>query len=197
MNLHIENDGDFEAFKNELKRRLQNRTMREINNGGYRISAVMMLIFNKNNTPHVLLTLRTHKVATHKGEISFPGGGLDSSDRDILETAYRETDEEVGIPRADIEYLGRFDDYLSIWGFHVTVFIGALRYPFSCTINHDEIEKLVCPTLDIFVKKNYDRYEIYNHRGQDYKVYYYDYEGETIWGMTARILTDFGEEICY
>ena len=67
---------------------------------------------------------RTHKVETHKGQISFPGGIQEGSDRDLLETALRETWEEIGLARQAIRVLGEFDEYLSITGLVVTPFVG-------------------------------------------------------------------------
>jgi len=193
--MHFENDNDFEEFKIELQKRLNVRAIRNINEPSLKPSAVKMILMNKNNEPHVLLTKRSEKVTSHKGQISFPGGTFDKKDGDIIVTAFRETFEEVGIPREKIEFLGRFDDYFSIAGFHVACFIGAIEYPFAYSFSTDEIDDYVEAPLSIFAEKKYDRTEVYNYQGREVTVYFYNYEGHEIWGLTARILTDFGEII--
>ncbi|MBP7734978.1 MAG: CoA pyrophosphatase [Spirochaetes bacterium] len=196
MKMRFEKDSDFTEFKEELRRRLAARPNRDLEESGLKHSAVMMLLMNKGNEAHVLLTRRTDTVSTHKGQVAFPGGGMDDHDDDYRAIAYRETREEVGIGPKQIEYLGRFDDYISISGFHVTCFVGAIGYPYGYTLNRDEIESHFEAPLSMFVDQKYDRYEIYNYKGTDYRVFFYYHEGYEIWGLTARILTDFGEKIC-
>lgn len=196
MKMRFNSGAEFEEFKEELRRRLASRPNRELEETGLKHSAVMVLLMNKGGAAHVLLTRRTDTVSTHKGQVAFPGGGMDDHDDDYRAIAYRETFEEVGIPRDRIEYLGRFDDYVSISGFHVTCFIGAVGYPYEYRINPDEIESHFEAPLAMFVEQKFDRAEIYNFGGKDYRVFYYYHEGYEIWGLTARILTDFGEKIC-
>lgn len=196
MNMRFTSDADFTAFKEELRQRLASRQNRDLENSGLKHSAVMMLIMNKEGAPHVLLTRRTDTVSTHKGQVAFPGGGMDEHDGDYREVAYRETWEEVGIGRDRIEYIGRFDDYISISGFHVTCFVGAVEYPYDFTLNRSEIESHLEAPLSMFVKQEYDRYEVYTYQDKEYRVFFYYYQDYEIWGLTARILTDFGEKIC-
>jgi 8-oxo-dGTP pyrophosphatase MutT (NUDIX family) len=195
MKMRFENEDDFRLFKEELKHRLARHSIRTMESDGYRRSAVKILIMNKENEPHVLLTKRTHKVSTHKGQISFPGGGYDEGDGEILNTALRETYEEVGIPAEAIEYIGQFDDYVSIFGHHVSCFVGAITHPFPYEFNDDEISDYVEAPLRLFVNREYERLQTYQHEGKDYTVYHYLFNGYEIWGLTARILTDFAGKI--
>ncbi len=197
MNMSIDGENGFAAFKDELKRRLAAREPRDIEESGLRRAAVMMLLMNREGAAHVLLTLRTTTVSSHKGQVSFPGGSVDPGDADHLEAALRETEEEVGIERGLVEYIGRFDDYISIAGYHVFCHVGAVDYPFPCTINEKEIESCFTAPLSLFVEEKYERVELYNYRGDDYRVFFYRHEGYDIWGLTARILTDFGRKICH
>ena len=95
----------------------------------------MILIMNKDGKAHVFLTKRTDKVGTHKGHVSFPGGGIEDGDENIMDTAIRETFEETGIAPEDIDVIGQFDEFFSIGGFHVSTFVGAIKYPYMYTIN--------------------------------------------------------------
>jgi len=196
MRMHFDSEDDFNAFREELRRRLDGRHARVIERQDLKRAAVMMLLMNKEGSPHVLLTLRTRHMPTHKGQVSFPGGGMDDGDTDILAAAYRETEEEVGIGRGMIEYIGRFDDFLSIEGFHVATFVGAITYPYEWRLNSREIESHFEAPLSMFVNREYDRCEKGEFMGGYRQIYFYHYMGYEIWGLTARILTEFGEKVC-
>jgi len=195
MNMQFTSANDFNAFKKYITGTLSSRKKRSIDFPEYRKSAVMILFMEKDESPHVVLTLRTDKVSTHKGQVSFPGGGYDSSDKDFLDTALRETMEEVGIKAGDIEVLGEFDEYISIMGFHVYVFVGALDRIPEYVVSKDEIDEMLEVPFSLFYNEEYTRCEKINHQGRDYDVYFYDYGKATIWGMTARILTDFSRKV--
>lgn len=196
MKMLLEQEGDFTAFKEEIRKRLAERDVRDLSATGLKQASVMMLFMNKEGQVHVLLTRRTDTLATHRGQVAFPGGRVDAGDEDRLAAAFRETEEEVGISRDKIEYLGRFDDYVSIAGYHVFCFVGAIEYPYEYALNSNEAESSFDAPLSMFVEQAYDRYEIFNYQGNDYRVFYYYYSNYEIWGLTARILTDFGEKIC-
>ncbi len=195
MDLIFSSEGDFSRFKVYIRNRLEERQSRILHLEGFKPAAVKMLFMNKNCEPFVLLTKRSENLKNHKGQVSFPGGTFDDKDGEIICTAYRETFEEVGIPSEDIEYLGQFDDYFSIMGFHVSCFVGVIPHPYEYIINSDEIDEFFEAPLSMFVNREYDRTEVISYEGNEYQVYYYRYGGHVIWGLTARILTDFGEEI--
>jgi 8-oxo-dGTP pyrophosphatase MutT (NUDIX family) len=196
MNLRFRTRAEFDSLCSEISLRLLAREIREIERDDLRRAAVMMLLLDKDSEIHVVLTKRSEHVATHKGQISFPGGVYDNKDQSILDTAYRETQEEIGIASGKINYLGRFDDYISISGFGVSCFVGSIYYPYDYKLCAMEIDSIVDAPLSMFVNKEFDKYCVYPHEGKNIKVYFYNYSGYEIWGLTARILTDFGEEIC-
>ncbi len=196
MNTLTADNYTFRSFKKHLKTSLSEREIKVLDFPEYRKASVIILFLEKNGAPHVLLTRRTDRVSTHKGQISFPGGGFDSTDRDFLDTALRETMEEVGITPDKIEILGEFDEYMSISGFHVHVFVGALNSLQTYNFNRDEIDEVLEVPFTLFCGDKYSRYDKINFNGMDYEIYYYNYMNNTIWGMTARILTDFGRKIC-
>ncbi len=195
MNLQFDNDNDFAAFRKELRARLNGRGIRSLSRPNLRASAVMMLIMNRDGEAHVLLTKRTSRVGTHKGEVSFPGGTCDPEDADSRATAFRETFEEVGIPADQIEYLGEFDHFMSIAGFHVSTFVGVIDYPYTVKLNGDEIDACFEAPLAIFRDRKYDKKQQVEFEGDTFNIYHYYYNGFEIWGLTARILTDFGAKI--
>jgi len=193
MKIKFQRDDDFSFFKKELKEILSSREFRKLKNPDYKKAAVKIILMNKNQQPHVLVTKRSDKVKTHKGQMSLPGGTFDSTDQNILATVYRETYEEVGVSSEKIDFLGRFDDYISIFGFHVSCFVGAIDYPFPYKFNQDEIVDYVEVPLEIFINRQYDKVDFYYHEGKQIKMFTYFYKGFEIWGLTARFLTDFGK----
>lgn len=195
MNRQFTAAEDFTSFKQFISDKLTKRDKRRAQFPDYKKAAVMMLFMEKDNSPHVILTLRTDIVSTHKGQVSFPGGGYDSTDKDLLDTALRETYEEVGIPSDEIEVLGEFDEYISIAGFHVHVYVGAVNRKQNYIISRDEIERMLEVPFSIFYEEQYFKCEKLVHEGMEFSVYYYDFDSATIWGMTARILTDFSRKI--
>ncbi len=196
MNMQFTTEDDFDSFKKYISEKLSGRKKRSVNFPEHKKSAVMILFMEIEGSPHVLLTLRTDKVSTHKGQVSFPGGGYDSSDRDFLDTALRETMEEVGIQSDQIEILGEFDEYISVMGYHVYVHVGALNSVQQYVVCRDEIDEMLEVPFSLFYNEEYTKCEKISYEGKDYDVYYYDYGKTTIWGLTARILTDFSRKIC-
>ena len=93
-------------------------------NSDYKKSAVMCLFLENDNKVYILLTKRSQNLSNHAGEICFPGGKVEKSDKDPLDTALRETFEEVGVPRDKIKVIGQLDDYITGTGFHISVFVG-------------------------------------------------------------------------
>lgn len=193
--IEFTSDNGFSRFCEKIKSELSSRDKKTCSNPGYRKASVLILLVNKNNTPHVILTQRTEHVSTHKGDVSFPGGTIDASDENYLFTALRETHEEIGIPPEKISILGEFDEYISLAGFHVNVFAGAADFPLQYDLCRDEIDSILEVPVSLFCNEGYYRCDKFDHKGQEVCVYYYDYSGTTIWGMTARILTDFASII--
>jgi 8-oxo-dGTP pyrophosphatase MutT (NUDIX family) len=195
MKMRFVNKAEFDAFKNEISVRLGARSIRHINIDSRRSSAVNMLLLNKENEPHVFLTKRSADLPHHKGQVAFPGGGFDETDGSILETAMRETFEETGIEPREIETLGRFDDFITASGYHVACFVGALSYPFKYKLNGGEVDKCFEAPMRIFANREYSKLEKAEIAGKTVTVYHYQYMDNDIWGLTARILTDFSVKI--
>jgi 8-oxo-dGTP pyrophosphatase MutT (NUDIX family) len=140
--------------------------------------------------PNLRTTQRTHKVETHKGQISFPGGIQDDSDRDLLETALRETWEEIGLARQAIRVLGEFDEYLSITALVVTPFVAWLQTPPSLAPNPDEVDEILEVPFSVFRDARLLRVEKRVRQGVERKVYFYDFLGKEVWGLTGQIIRD-------
>lgn len=181
-------------LKDTIRSRLSQVRPRRLVSGFEQEAAVLMPVFEEAGEPHFLLTLRTEAVATHKGQISFPGGMRDG-DESLEETALRETCEEIGIAPGQVELLGRFHDYLSITNWRVAPFAGYLEQPFHAAPQTGEVAEILKVPFAVFRDRSRLRVKRMQRLGRSVDVYYYDYGNYEIWGLTAHIIKDFLEEL--
>lgn len=144
----------------------------------------------------VLLTLRAPHLHHHPGQVSFPGGRVEPTDRSPPDTALRETEEEIGLPRDRIEVLGQLPRYHTISGFAITPVVGLVTPPFALRADPLEVaEVFEAPLSFLLDARNRERRAI-DYRGQwrEYEVTVY--QGRVIWGATAGILVSLGAHGC-
>ena len=159
-------------------------------------AAVLLLLYEREGKPHVLLTRRTDEVEHHKGETSFPGGACDPEDCDLLTTALRETEEEIGVRAGDVEVLGQLDDIVTITNFIVSPFVGVLASPsYSFAVNTHEVAELVEVPLGHLLDERNLEHSVRELRGRLLPIYTYRYGDHRIWGATARILKVFFDKL--
>jgi 8-oxo-dGTP pyrophosphatase MutT (NUDIX family) len=156
-------------------------------------AAVMVLLYPKNGEYCVLLNLRSELVEHHKGEISFPGGARDPADRDFLDTALRETEEEMGIRRADITVLGQLDDVVTRSRFGVRVYCGTIPYPYPFAPSEIEIAAVLEVPLSTLYNPANIRVETRWSNDEFSTAYSYTYAEHLVFGATAKILEQFLE----
>lgn len=162
-------------------------------NARYAHSSVLIPLFSKDGQLNVILTKRTNRVEHHKGQISFPGGAVDEEDGSYEETALREANEEIGLLKRDVEILGRIDDELAaVSNFIIHPFVGRVPWPYDFQINALEVESLLFIPLYVFTDetaghiKDFVVVNDFPYHGTNYQ-----YEGNIIWGATARIMENF------
>ena len=179
-------------MEKEIKKTLASRTKNYLFDQRLRRAAVLIPLFKKTGEYHILFTKRTEKVPHHKGQISFPGGQWDKEDPDLLATALRETEEEMGIAPQDVQILGELDDFCTASSdFCISPFVGLIPYPYPFRVNPHEIAEVIEAPLDVLRQENHMRQEIFSRDGEPFPVYFYEYQDYTIWGATARILKEF------
>jgi 8-oxo-dGTP pyrophosphatase MutT (NUDIX family) len=181
-------------MKDRIRNCLAALTPRKVANGFTREAAVLMPVFEWEHEYHLLLTRRTEEVQTHKGQISFPGGMREDGE-DLITTALRETFEEVGIERDQIEPLGRFHDYISITNFRVTPFAGFINGPFTTVPQVHEVAEILQVPFRVFMDPERLKIEKRFVLGNEEDVCFYSYGSHQVWGLTARIIKDFMEEL--
>ncbi len=156
-------------------------------------AAVLLVLYAKDGEYCVLLNKRSEDVEYHKGEISFPGGARDPEDKDFLDTALREIEEEMGIYRNDVTVLGELDEVVTNSRFHVKVFVGSIDYPYDFKPSAVEIaEVLEVPINSLNDPSNF-RVETRLEDGVPVSARSYAYNKHLIYGVTARILQQFLE----
>lgn len=154
----------------------------------FKFAAVMITIHFTNRDPNVILIKRTKLVKNHAGEISFPGGNFMKFDIDMLETAIRETSEEVGIKIKREQVIGNLNAERTLSSRYIIYpYVTLLeRIPVIIDTNY-EVEKIIdAPLIPLLKSKESD----IKHQ-QEYSVPQlpkFTYKNETIWGATARIL---------
>ena len=154
-------------------------------------AGVLIPLFFKQGEPHILFTKRSDKVEHHKGQIAFPGGRYDDEDKDICETALRETWEEMGIPGRDVKILGRTDDFLTNTNFMITPYIGVITYPYYSNPNTDEIEDVYEIPLRTLIDPEIFEVKTLFRNGYNWKVHYYHCDNILIWGVTGFLVSNF------
>lgn len=138
-----------------------------------------------------MLNKRSQQVEHHKGEISFPGGMKDPGDATLLDTALREAFEEMGILPSDVEILGEVDDVPTNSRFLIRPFIGTIPYPYDFKPSSAEVAAVLEVPLFALMNRANRRDEIRIKNGKLVNAPTFAYEGNLIYGATARVLDNF------
>jgi 8-oxo-dGTP pyrophosphatase MutT (NUDIX family) len=164
---------------------------KEVNNPVLTRAGVLVPLFVRNGELRVVLTQRTEEVEQHKGQISFPGGTMDSVDATIIDTALREAEEEIGLIQNTVEVLGILDDFCTPSGFCITPVVGFLPFMPSFALNKTEVSEVFDVPLSFFLDSSNERVDQRESFGKMTNVYFYFYEKYEIWGATAGMLRTF------
>lgn len=179
-----------------------NEYFRESENPEYDKAAVLVAVFLKEGSLRVLLTLRSEQLSTHKGQVAFPGGRQEDRDKDIVGTALREAQEEVGLPPDKVEVVAVLSPLISRARkkyMYVYPVIGVIKSQFDLVVNASEVQTTFDVPLEFFLLKDTHREEMLVFKGKEIDVQVFDYETNagdsdqanfskfTIWGLTATI----------
>ena len=180
----------------ELRRIFSQRPKKVINARDRVMSAVLVPVFYKNKDYHILFTKRSFKVASHQGQVSFPGGAYSEADESLLDTALRESWEEIGLKPEDADVIGELDDALTTTSnYIIKPYIAIIPYPYKFTMNPNEISEIFDVPLTHLMNKLNFKEEIQKEGEAFHRVFYYKYKGKIIWGATAYILKRFLDSI--
>ena len=152
-------------------------------------SSVLLLLYPENNELHVCLIKRPAHMKHHAGQIALPGGRIEKGET-ALETALRETNEEIGILSTEIEILGTLSElYVQVSRFQIHPFVGWLSKKPEFVLCENEVEKTISFPLKN-MKNAMEEVELKTITGT-IKVPCFTFDGEIIWGATAMILSEF------
>lgn len=161
------------------------------NEKGIKHSSVLLLLFEENEELMVCLIKRPRHMKYHPGQIALPGGRIEKGET-ALETAFRETFEEIGIPKEEIEIVGSLSElYVEVSKFRIHPFVGWLKKRPNVINNPNEVDKTIFFPLKYFTHLP-DETEITTVKGK-IKVPCIKFEGEIIWGATSMILAEFAD----
>lgn len=157
---------------------------------------MLVPLFDDDGEAWVVLTRRAQHLRTHKGEIAFPGGRQDDGET-IVEAALREAREEIGLDSDDVEIIGELDHLATLSSnSSIVPFVGALpSRPAQLTANPSEVEAVLTVTLAELLDDSVFRSEWWPWQDEtglvgDRPIYFFDLDGDTIWGATARMLVN-------
>ncbi|MBT4317958.1 MAG: CoA pyrophosphatase [Candidatus Marinimicrobia bacterium] len=154
-------------------------------------ASVLILLFPYSNNIHFFLTQRTLSVEHHKGQISLPGGTCEKNEKTI-NTALRETEEEIGVDKNEVEIIGELTPFFTpTSGFIVHPFIGWCNRRPKTNKQTDEVHALFSASLSQLLNDQILELENWNLRGYETKVPFYNFDGHKVWGVTAAILSEF------
>lgn len=163
-------------------------------NAVYRCAAVLIPLMKYQDEWLVLYTRRTERVDTHKGQVSFPGGGCDEGETTPEQTALRETYEEIGVHPKDTRVLGRLKPLLTISDYRVTPVVGVIPYPYAFkTAGYEVARVFTIPLLWLADKSHY--WEFYRRGSDRAFIAFHPYDGELLWGATGIMTVNFLQAI--
>ena len=168
-------------LREPLGRALAVRSARKIAPGATTAAAVLVPLFERDGEVHMWLVRRPTTMRSHAGQVAFPGGKSEPADASLLDTALRETHEELGIPRERVDVAGALDDSKTITGFVISPFVGWIPNDIEPRPNPSEVARAFAAPLGAFFAPPSG---VLPWRG-------WTIDGELVWGATAAIVRGF------
>ena len=158
-------------------------------------AAVLILLYLADNEIYFFLTKRTNELKHHKGQISLPGGTQEGNEK-LIDTALRETQEEIGINKTSISIIGTITPlFVPVTGFMIYPFIGYSLYKLNPKPDPVEVATIFSVNISDLLNKENRTTEQRNIRGYDVQVPYFKLNDYQVWGATSMILSEFRDLI--
>ncbi|MCD5971077.1 MutT/nudix protein [Pseudomonas savastanoi pv. glycinea] len=174
----------------ELLRRVSSHTPSTFETDRLFAEAAVLLPITRSDEPELILTLRASGLSTHGGEVAFPGGRRDPEDRDLIFTALREAEEEIGLPPGLVEVIGPLSPVISKHGIKVTPYVGLIPDFVEYRPNDAEIAAVFSVPLEFFRQDTREHTHRIDYQGQSWYVPSYRYGEFKIWGLTAIMIVE-------
>lgn len=200
---------DFKSFTDLLKLRLKEplpgkeaqiqmapkpideRRFKENPNLPPRLGGVMILLYPDQNQIHIPLMKRPEYEGAHSGQISFPGGKFEPVDSDLIETALRETHEEIGVPKEEIEVIGNLSElFIIASNFKVLPTVGLMKQKPEFKPDPFEVADVLTMPIDALYDSSIRK--VKEMHFPPYTIFspYFEVRGEVVWGATAMMLSE-------
>ena len=160
----------------------------------YSEASILVLFINNyvENNSLILIIKRKNNLRKHAGQIAFPGGRKEREDKDLKDTVQRETEEEVNISKDNYDIIGKLPKFYTGTGYVVTPFLAImkqnLKWESLISPNLNEVEKIFYPKSYYLLSPKFHMREkppVNSSMSMTWKI---NYNGENIWGLTARVL---------
>jgi 8-oxo-dGTP pyrophosphatase MutT (NUDIX family) len=158
-------------------------------------AAVLIGLIDRGEGCQVLLTRRNESLRHHAGQISFPGGRIETADADPVAAALREAREEIGLQGEDVKALGYLDPFVTITGFHVYPVVAHVAAQFSAVRDPSEVEEVFEVPFDFLMDPENARLLEVDYRGGKRKLVEFRYLDYRVWGATAAMLVNLRERL--
>jgi 8-oxo-dGTP pyrophosphatase MutT (NUDIX family) len=160
-----------------------------------RAAAVLVAVDVTGAAPQVILTKRSARLKHHPGQIAFPGGAVDPTDRDVIDAALREADEEIGLPRDCFQTLGTLPAHETVTRYSVTPVVGLVQRAFTERPEAGEVDEVFRAPLAYVLNPASYRIEGRAWQGKPRRYYAVPWGPYYIWGATARILRALADRV--
>lgn len=155
-------------------------------------AAVLLLLYPVNNQPWIVFIKRPEYEGAHSGQVSFPGGKVEASDKSLYDTALRETSEELGITTSDLNFIGPLSPlHIPVSAFDVHPFIASCNQKPKWNPDPNEVTYILETSIENLLKPETAKKEIWTIRNEKVEVPFFHVENEKIWGATAMIISEF------
>lgn len=151
-------------------------------------SAVLLPLCERDGELNLLFTERSKHLRNHAGEISFPGGRREDADPTLLQTALRETHEEVGLAPEGVHIFGALASLPTYTGFEITAYVAEFEASRELVADPGEIHLLFEAPLSALRDPACHRIEHREYQNRSYPLHFYDFDGHIIWGATGLLL---------
>ena len=161
-------------------------------------AAVLVPMLKITGEWHILFTRRTSSLPEHSGQVAFPGGRVDPEDDTPEETALREAQEEINLAPQDVRVLGRLRELRTITNYCVQPIVGRIPWPYEYKLAKEEVSRVFTIPLEWLADP--DNHEVqYRELPEPYSpvpvIYFDQYDGELLWGVSAEITLNFLESL--
>ncbi len=158
-------------------------------------AGVLVLLYPRDNALNIPLILRADHPGPHGGQVSLPGGKIEKGDKNLQETALRETMEEIGIPSRDVEVLGKLTTLdIPISGFTVEPWVGAIDYSPNFVADPEEVQEVIEVQLTHLLRNSSVQQFVFKRKGTSLEAPCFQVpKSPPVWGATAMILREFAD----